>query len=41
MMDHLPTATHHLKNALFRDSQWYARTNDFRHKYFNIWLEGG
>lgn len=38
MLDHLPTAPHHLKNAIFRDTQWYANTAKFREKAFFRWL---
>lgn len=41
MLDHLPTAPHHLKNALFRDTQWYANTARFRNKAFYQWLNAG
>jgi len=39
MTDHLPTADHHLKNALFRDTRWYALTDKFRRRHFEKWLE--
>lgn len=38
MTDHLPTADHHLQHALFRDTHWYAHTNDFRLRHFSQWL---
>ena len=41
MLDHLPTAPHHLKNALFRDNQWYANTEKIRYKAFYQWLNAG
>lgn len=41
MLDHLPTAPHHLKNALFRDNQWYANTEKFRTRAFYQWLNEG
>jgi putative spermidine/putrescine transport system substrate-binding protein len=39
MRDHLPTADHHLTNALHRDTRWYARTFSLRHTYFTRWVE--
>ena len=38
MSDHLPTADHHLANALYRDTRWYARTSRLRQEYFNSWI---
>ncbi|MFK7859748.1 MAG: extracellular solute-binding protein [Granulosicoccus sp.] len=38
MSDHLPTADHHLANALQRDTRWYARTSLLREAYFSHWL---
>ncbi len=38
MRDHLPTAPHHLKRALFRDAKWYARTLSLRKSRFWDWL---
>lgn len=38
MTEHLPTSAHHLQDALFRDTQWYARTDEFRRRHFNAWL---
>lgn len=38
MRDHLPTADHHLKRALFRDATWYARTLALRKDWFWQWL---
>ncbi len=38
MRDHLPTADHHLKRALFRDAKWYARTSTLRNDRFWQWL---
>ncbi len=40
MSDHLPTAGHHLANALYRDTRWYARTSRLRERYFNNWIKG-
>lgn len=40
MSDHLPTAEHHLANALYRDTRWYARTSRLRQAYFSAWVEG-
>ena len=40
MTDHLPTAEHHLANALHRDTRWYARTSVLRQTYFSRWIEG-
>ncbi len=40
MSDHLPTAGHHLANALYRDTRWYARTSRLREQYFNDWING-
>ena len=40
MLDHLPTADHHLVNALHRDTRWYARTSRLRQQYFSEWIEG-
>ena len=40
MSDHLPTADHHLANALYRDTRWYARTSQLRQAYFSAWIEG-
>lgn len=39
MSDHLPTANHHMVNALQRDTQWYARTSLLRDAYFSRWIE--
>lgn len=41
MSDHLPTAPHHLANALHRDTRWYASTSRLRERYFSHWMEGG
>jgi len=41
MRDHLPTAEHHLANALHRDTRWYARTLRLREDYFSRWLAEG
>ncbi|MFK7993958.1 MAG: extracellular solute-binding protein [Granulosicoccus sp.] len=38
MSDHLPTADHHMTNALNRDTRWYARTSRLRDAYFSRWL---
>lgn len=38
MRDHLPTAPHHLKRALFRDAKWYARTSSLRKSRFLDWI---
>lgn len=38
MSDHLPTAEHHLVNALQRDTRWYARTSQLRQSYFSRWI---
>lgn len=38
MRDHLPTAKHHLKRALFRDAKWYAKTSALRKNRFWEWL---
>lgn len=40
MSDHLPTAAHHLANALHRDTRWYTRTAELRQRYFSAWLNG-
>ena len=40
MSDHLPTAEHHLINALARDTHWYARTSKLREEYFSQWMDG-
>lgn len=40
MRDHLPTADHHLVNALYRDTRWYARTVRLRQAYFSRWMSG-
>jgi len=40
MSDHLPTAKHHLAKALYRDTQWYARTRPLRQAYYEEWLQG-
>ena len=40
MRDHLPTAKHHLKRALFRDANWYAKTSALRKNRFWDWLNG-
>ena len=39
MRNHLPTAPHHLRRALIRDSEWYARTAELRNNRFRAWLE--
>ena len=39
MSDHLPTADHHLTNALQRDTRWYARTSQLREAYFSRWMD--
>lgn len=39
MSDHLPTAEHHLANALQRDTHWYARTSRLREEYFLRWMK--
>ena len=38
MLNHLPTATHHLDHALFRDTLWYAHTAGVRKRAFEAWL---
>jgi len=38
MREHLPTASHHLDRALFRDANWYARTLKFRNQRFWDWF---
>ncbi|MEB8431364.1 extracellular solute-binding protein [Cocleimonas sp. KMM 6892] len=38
MRDQLPTATHHLDRALFRDANWYANTQNLRKTRFWDWL---
>ncbi len=38
MRDHLPTASHHLDRALFRDANWYARTLALRKNRFWEWI---
>jgi putative spermidine/putrescine transport system substrate-binding protein len=38
MADHLPTATHHLAGALFKDSEWLANTASLRQRAFDAWL---
>lgn len=39
MRDQLPTASHHLHRALFRDAEWYARTRTLRWNRFGEWLD--
>ncbi len=38
MRDQLPTASHHLDRALFRDANWYANTSALRKTRFWDWL---
>ncbi len=38
MRDHLPTASHHLDRAIFRDAKWYANTLKLRNSRFFDWL---
>lgn len=38
MRDHLPTSKHHLKSAIFRDAEWYAKTSTLRKNRFWQWL---
>ena len=38
MRDQLPTASHHLGRAIFRDANWYANTHALRKSRFWDWL---
>ena len=38
MRGHLPTASHHIKRALIRDTRWYAYTETLRQEAFKKWL---
>ena len=38
MRNHLPTAKHHLDQAIFRDANWYANTLELRNTRFWEWL---
>jgi len=39
MQDQLPSAGHHIKGAVHRDTDWYANTRTFRNRLFSDWLE--
>lgn len=39
MQPHLPTAEHHMKDALIRDTRWYVNTHALRAARFQTWLQ--
>lgn len=41
MRPHMPTADRHFEQALEKDDEWYAQTEDLRWRRFRAWLNGG
>lgn len=39
MAPYLPTAPHHLEQAVVQDHRWYTRSHGFRERRFEAWLE--
>jgi len=40
MNDYLPTGGERMRQAVIRDNEWYARTQELRRRRFAEWLEG-